>query len=678
MSTELSAAGQALYPTLLSPLQAGAHRLRNRVIMGSMHTRLELLDRAIERQAAFYAERARAGVALIVTGGYAPNAEGRIDEDAPVLDTAEHAHVLRPIPQAVHAHGGKILLQVLHAGRYARVPQPVGASEIPSRINPRAPRRLSEAEIEATIDDIARCSALAVEAGFDGVEIMGSEGYLLNQFAVTRTNDRSDAWGGSVENRQRLAIETVRRVRQRLGPQGLIMYRLSAIDLVEGGAPPAEILQLARAIEAAGADILNTGIGWHEARVPTIAYVVPRAAFRFAAARVQRAVQIPVVASNRINTPELAEAIVGSGDAAMVSMARPFLADPEFVRKAAEGRADQINTCIACNQACLDYIFSDRATSCLVNPKAGRELDFQEMPRPAAPRTVAVVGAGAAGMACAIAAAERGHRVTLFEAADAVGGQLNWARAVPGKEEFHELMRWFRRQLEVQGVTVKLATRPSVAQLRAFDRVVVATGVRPRVPAIPGIDHAKVISYPELLSGRRSAGAKVAVIGAGGIGYDVAEYLLHHGAETPEQFQAEWGVDPSEQSAGGLKPEAPVAPRREVTVLQRKPEKPGRTLGMTTGWALKARLARQQVRFLTGCEYQRIDDAGLHVRIAGEARVLAVDHVVICAGQDSERGLHDELQAAGIDAALIGGAERADELDALRAIDQGTRLAWSF
>jgi len=678
MSTELSAAGQALYPTLLSPLQAGTHRLRNRVIMGSMHTRLELLDRAIERQAAFYAERAKAGVALIVTGGYAPNAEGRIDEDAPVLDSAEHAHTLRPIPQAVHAHGGKILLQVLHAGRYAKVPQPVGASEIPSRINPRAPRQLSEAEIGATIEDIARCSALALEAGFDGVEIMGSEGYLLNQFAVTRTNDRDDAWGGSVENRQRLAVETVRRVRQRLGPEGLIMYRLSAIDLVEGGAPPDEIVQLARAIEAAGADIINTGIGWHEARIPTIAYVVPRAAFRFAAARVQRAVQIPVVASNRINTPELAEAIVGSGDAAMVSMARPFLADPEFVRKATEGRADQINTCIACNQACLDYIFSDRATSCLVNPKAGRELDFQEMPRPASVRTVAVVGAGAAGMACAIAAAERGHRVTLFEAADTLGGQLNWARAVPGKEEFHELMRWFRRQLEVQGVTVKLSTRPDVAQLRAFDRVVVATGVRPRVPAIPGIDHAKVIRYPELLSGRRSAGAKVAVIGAGGIGYDVAEYLLHQGAETAEQFQAEWGVDPSDQSAGGLKPEAPVTPRREVTVLQRKPEKPGRTLGMTTGWALKARLARQKVRFLTGCEYLRIDDAGLHLRIGGEPQLLAVDHVVICAGQDSERGLHEALQTAGIDAALIGGAERADELDALRAIDQGTRLAWTF
>jgi 2,4-dienoyl-CoA reductase (NADPH2) len=666
------------YPTLLSPLQAGAHRLRNRVIMGSMHTRLELLDRPIERQAAFYAERAKAGVALIITGGYAPNPDGRIDEDAPVLDSAAHAHRLRPITEAVHAHGAKILLQVLHAGRYAKVPQPVGASAIPSRINPRVPRPLAVDEIEATIEDFARCSALALEAGFDGVEIMGSEGYLLNQFAVPRTNDRQDEWGGSVENRHRLAVETVRRVRARIGPLGLLMYRLSAVDLVEGGAPPEEIERLARSVEAAGADILNTGIGWHESRIPTIAYVVPRAAFRFAAARVQRAVAIPVVASNRINTPELAEAIVGSGDAALVSMARPFLADPEFVLKAADGRADQINTCIACNQACLDYIFSDRATSCLVNPQAGRELDFHEMPKPAAVRSVAVVGAGAAGMACAIAAAGRGHRVTLFEAADDIGGQLNWARAVPGKEEFHELMRWFRRQLEVQGVTLKTSTRADAALLAGFDHVVIATGVRPRVPTIPGIDHAKVISYPELLSGRRQAGATVAVIGAGGIGYDVAEFLLHRGAETAAQFQDEWGVDPSDQSAGGLKPELPVTPLREVTVLQRKPEKPGRTLGMTTGWALKARLARQQVRFLTGCDYRRIDDAGLHVRIGEKEQLLAVDHVVICAGQDSERSLFDSLRAAGIEASVIGGAERADELDALRAIDQGTRLAWSF
>jgi 2,4-dienoyl-CoA reductase (NADPH2) len=678
--------GVSLYPHLLAPLQVGRTTLRNRMIMGSMHTRLDMEENGLHKMAVFLAERARGEIGLIITGGYAPNSAGLIEPGGPILTEHAQARELERISEAVHQHGGTICLQILHSGRYARQAECLGPSDIRSRINRFPPRAMTVAEIEQTILDYVRCAMLAKEAGFDGVEIMGSEGYLINEFTVLRTNDRSDEWGGSAENRHRLPVELVSRIRAAAGEDFIIIYRISAIDLVEGGATGDEIVSLARKVEAAGADILNTGIGWHEARVPTIAYPIPRGAWRFAAARLKAVVGIPVVASNRINTPELAEEVLASGDSDLVSMARPLLADPHFAKKVREGNAGKINVCIACNQACLDLIFSDRSATCLVNPRACRETEFEEGPA-ARPRKVAIIGAGAGGLAAAAEASRRGHRVTLFEAADRIGGQLNLARAVPGKVEFDEMLRYFNGRIEEGGVDVRLKASPSVSDLRKekFDAVVVASGVHPRVPAIAGIDHPKVVFYNDLLSGACHAGRKVAIVGAGGIGFDVAEYLCHSQPdEAPTArgldiagFQREWNIDASLTQPGGLTGD-PLAPRkspREITMLQRKATRPGLGLGVSTGWILRSSLAKRDVGIIAGVTYERIDDSGLHILVDGTPRVIDADTIVICAGQESNRGLFDELNATGVEAYVVGGAKEASELDAMRAVEEGVRIA---
>ncbi|ATW49573.1 oxidoreductase [Streptomyces xantholiticus] len=678
-STSTTTAAPAPYPHLLSPLDLGFTTLPNRVLMGSMHVGLEEAERGFERMAAFYAERARGGVGLIVTGGIAPNDRGRPYEGGAKLTTDEEAAQHRVVTDAVHAEGGRIAMQILHFGRYAYHQDLVAPSAIQAPISPFVPHALTDAEVEETIEDFVRAARLAKSAGYDGVEIMGSEGYFINEFIASATNRRTDRWGGSYENRTRLPLEIVRRTREAVGEDFILIYRLSMLDLVPGGSSLEEVVTLAKAIEAAGATIINTGIGWHEARIPTIATSVPRGAYTWVTRKLMGAVSVPLVTSNRINTPEVAEQVLAEGRADMVSMARPFLADPEFVAKARAGRSDAINTCIGCNQACLDHTFSLKITSCLVNPRACHETELVLAPTRLKKR-IAVVGAGPAGLACAVSAAERGHDVTLFDAAGEIGGQLNIAKRIPGKEEFDETLRYFRTQLRERGVQVRLGVHVTADDLSEadFDEVVVATGVMPRTPEIDGIDHPSVVSYLDVLRDGAPVGERVAVIGAGGIGFDVAEFLTDGGegaSQDPRTYFRQWGVDMDYAAPGGLAKPVRPAPPRAVHLLQRKTSKVGAGLGKTTGWIHRTELKHRGVTMTAGATYDRIDDEGLHLTVDGTASVLAVDTVVLCTGQEPQRSLYEELTEAGRTVHLIGGADVAAELDAKRAIDQGTRLA---
>ncbi|MGW2251646.1 oxidoreductase [Kitasatospora sp. NPDC001660] len=676
----MSATPGSPYPHLLSPLDLGFTTLPNRVVMGSMHVGLEEAPGGFDRMAAFYAERARGGVGLIVTGGIAPNEAGRPWEGGAMLTTEEEADKHRVVTDAVHAAGGKIALQILHFGRYAYHRDLVAPSALQAPISPFVPNALTAEQVEQTVEDFARCAALARRAGYDGVEIMGSEGYLINEFIVAATNHREDEWGGPYEQRMRFPVEIVRRVRERVGEDFIIVYRLSMLDLVPGGSTLAEVVQLAQAVEAAGASIINTGIGWHEARIPTIATSVPRGGFAWVTRKVMGSVGIPLVTTNRINTPEIGEQLLADGYADLVSMARPLLADADFVAKAKDGRADAINTCIGCNQACLDHTFSLQITSCLVNPRACHETELVLSPTRSRKR-IGVVGAGPAGLAFAVSAAERGHDVTLFDAADTIGGQLNIARRIPGKEEFDETLRYYRTRLAELAVTQRLGAVVTAEQLAAegFDEIVLATGVTPRTPAdIPGVDHPSVVGYLDVLRDGAHVGERVAILGAGGIGFDVAEYLTDQGdaaSLNPPAFQAKWGIDPEYRERGGLRrPEQPLPPRR-VHLLQRKTTKVGAGLGKTTGWIHRTELKHRGVVMVAGVTYDLIDDAGLHITVDGERQLLPVDTVVLCTGQEPRRDLDAELRTLGLTPHLIGGADVAAELDAKRAIKQGTELA---
>ncbi|MGJ8689146.1 MAG: FAD-dependent oxidoreductase [Gammaproteobacteria bacterium] len=666
------------YPNLLQPLDLGFTQLRNRVLMGSMHTGLEDIPDSHARMAAFYAERAAGGVALIVTGGFMPNEHCLPAGEVPVYRHEGAVEKHRLITDAVHQEGGKICLQILHTGRYSRTETLIAPSAIQAPINRFVPAAATEKQITQQIEDFAEFAQFCQEAGYDGVEIMGSEGYFINEFIAQRTNQRKDRWGGSFENRIRLPLEIVKRTRERVGKDFIIIFRLSMLDLVEGGSSFEETVLLGKALEAAGVTIINTGIGWHESQIPTIATKVPRAAFTWVSAKFREHLSVPVITSNRINTPEVAEEVLARGDADMISMARPFLADPYFVNKAAANRSDEINTCIGCNQACLDHIFKGQLTSCLVNPRACHELELQLIPTQE-PKRIAVVGAGPAGLAFATTAAERGHHITLFDSAPEIGGQFNLAKRIPGKEEFNETLRYFATRLKALNVDVQLNTRVDTAMLNAekFDAVAIATGIIPRTPNIPGIDHPSVVSYIDTLTGKVKIGPRVALIGAGGIGFDVAEFLSH-GKESPSQnipvFMREWGVDMTLAARGGIEGvEASLEPpAREITLLQRKDTKVGSNLGKTTGWIHRLGLMKRHVKMLASCEYVKIDDEGLHVLVKGEPRVIQADNIVICAGQLSLREICDGLD---MPSHLVGGANVASELDAKRAIDEATRVA---